>query len=293
MKTGFVLSILLHAALLTWAVVKITTPREFKVTEVKTVSVDFTTIADLTRIKAGVKKPKKTPKASTKKPKPKAKPKAKVAPKPKKVKKVAVLPPKPKVLAKPKVKPKPKKAKPKPKPKKVAKKTPVKKKILPKKKKRVVKKRKKKSFDPDKISALLNRIPNAKPAAADNDLPPIKQAAVKKARPERGRVDGLDARMTMNEIDAFRAQVSRCWNPPVGGLGADRLVVKMRLKLKRDGMLDNPPQLMNLQSSPFFAAASDAALRAVWQCQPYDMPVKKYPVWRDMILNFDPREMFQ
>ena len=290
MKTGFVLSILLHAALLTWAVVKITTPREFKLIEVKIVSVDFTTIDDLTRIKAGVKKPKKTPKASTKQRKPKVKPKAKAARKTKKVKKAAVLPPKPKEILKPK--PKPKKAKPKPKPKKLAKKAAVKKKILPKKK-RVRKKRKKKLFDPDKISALLNKIPNAKPAAADNDLPPIKQAVVKKAQPERGRVDGMDARMTMSEIDAFRAQVSRCWNPPVGGLGADRLVVKLRLKLKRDGMLDNPPQLMNSQSSPFFAAASDAALRAVWQCQPYDMPVKKYAVWRDMILNFDPREMFQ
>ena len=165
-------------------------------------------------------------------------------------------------------------------------------KVLPKKKP-ARKKRKKKVFDPDKISALLNKIPNAAPRQKKAAQPRSSKIPPKSRSPGRGRPDGRDARMTMNEIDAFRAQVSRCWNPPVGGLGADRLVVRMRLKLKVDGMLARPPQLMNSQSSPFFAAASDAALRAVWQCQPYEMPIKKYRVWSDMVLNFDPREMFR
>jgi len=289
-KSGFAISILLHVALLVWAMIEITNPRDFKRNEIKTVSVNLTTVDELTRVKAGQKKAKKKPVAPLKPVKPKPKPKVKAKPKPKKVKKAAVLPPKPKELAA-KPKPKPKKAKAKPKPKKVVKKVALKKKVV-RKKKPVRKKPKKKTFDPDKISALLNKLPNAQPQANKPAPTAVKKPPAKPINADRGRVDGLDARMSVNEIDAFRAQISRCWNPPVGGLGADRMVVRMRIQLKEDGGLANPPRLMNSQSSPFFAAASDAALRAVWQCQPYDMPKQKYAVWRDMILNFDPREMF-
>ena len=38
--------------------------------------------------------------------------------------------------------------------------------------------------------------------------------------------------------------------------------------------------------------AADSAVRAVYQCQPYELPSEKYAVWRDMILNFDPRQMY-
>ena len=46
-------------------------------------------------------------------------------------------------------------------------------------------------------------------------------------------------------------------------------------------------------SSPFFQAAADSAVRAVFQCQPYELPSEKYALWRDMILNFDPSDMYR
>jgi hypothetical protein len=49
---------------------------------------------------------------------------------------------------------------------------------------------------------------------------------------------------------------------------------------------------MNPQSSPFFIAAADSAKRAVIQCQPYSLPAEKYAAWQDVILNFDPKDMF-
>jgi hypothetical protein len=33
-------------------------------------------------------------------------------------------------------------------------------------------------------------------------------------------------------------------------------------------------------------------MRAVMQCQPYRMPAEKYDQWRDMLLTFDPRQMY-
>ena len=97
--------------------------------------------------------------------------------------------------------------------------------------------------------------------------------------------------MSASEIDAFKAQVSRCWNPPVGGIGIGSLVVKLRLKFNRDGHLAKPPQLMNGRNTPVFRAAAESAMRAVIECEPYNMPPKKYALWGDMILNFDPRDM--
>ena len=98
--------------------------------------------------------------------------------------------------------------------------------------------------------------------------------------------------MSANEIDAFKAQVSQCWRPPTGGVGSGRLIVKLRIRLKRNGTLAASPKLLNSSDSPFFRPAAEAAQRAIWQCQPYRMPKTKFATWKDMILNFDPREMY-
>ena len=90
-----------------------------------------------------------------------------------------------------------------------------------------------------------------------------------------GQSNGTDMTMSVNEIDALRARIAQCWTPPPGGLGADAIVVKLRLKLNEDGTLDGYPTVANRGSSPFFQAAADSAVRAVYQCQPYALPVAK------------------
>ena len=59
------------------------------------------------------------------------------------------------------------------------------------------------------------------------------------------------------------------------------------------GILMYDPTVANSDSSPFFQAAVDSAVRAVFQCQPYELPSDKYALWRDMILNFDPSDMYR
>lgn len=221
----------------------------------------------------------------------------KVKPKPKRkpVKKAAKPKPKPKPVVKAKAKPKPKKiAKPKQKPKPVIKKVA---KAKPKPKPKPTKKTKpkrKSEFDPENIAALLNKLPDKAPAPRTKPLQtaPRKQNLAKVEPPSNGRSYGTDATMTANEIDAFKVQISQCWRPPTGGLGSKNLNVKLRIKFKPDGTLAKPPELANYSGSPFFRPAAEAAQRAVWQCQPYRMPKNKFATWQDMILNFDPREMF-
>lgn len=295
MRLGLILSVLLHGCLLVWALFSLVNAKEFKPSEIKSIPMEIVDVSELTKVKAGLKKapekketkkpdPKKPvakqlDETKKKKPAPKRKVEAAAKPEPpiKKVEKKVEAKPKPKpkpkkVVSKPKPKPKPKpKAKPKPKPKpKVVKKTPPKK--------------KKKSFNEDKIAALLNKVPDAGPSSTE--LPDLPGAEKVKGDPR-----GKALTMSITEIDLFRRQVSQCWNPPVGGLGAGDLLVKVRMELNKDGSLKNQPKIMNRSSNPFFRAAADSATRAIWQCQPYNLPKEKYQLWQDMIINFDPRHM--
>jgi outer membrane biosynthesis protein TonB len=147
---------------------------------------------------------------------------------------------------------------------------------------------KKRDFNADKIAALLNKIPDAA-----NEPKPVEPSEQAPTKPVRGQSNGTDMAMSVNEIDALRARIADCWTPPPGGLGADQIVVKLRLKLNEDGTLVGYPTVANSGASPFFQAAADSAVRAVYQCQPYTLPSAKYALWRDIILNFDPSEMYR
>jgi len=288
MRRGFIISLSLHLLILISAVAVFPFSSRRAIPRPTPLPVDLVTPAEFTRLKVGQRKARaKMAKAETK-PAP-AKKKAAKKQRPSKVKTVKAPAPKPKkaeiapkkpkkvVKAKPKPKKKPKKIvkKSKPRPKKVAAKA-----------KKVASGKMKKAFDTDKIAALLNKVPDAGPKT------PAAPQKKKKPAPAKGRPDGRDLSMSFNEIDVLRAKISQCWNPPVGGLGADAIKVKLRMQLRQDGSLSREPQIVNRAGSPYFQAAADAAVRAVMLCQPYELPARKYALWRDMILNFDPREMF-
>lgn len=286
MRRGLIISSALHLLILFWAVAVFPSAGERPAVKPTPLPVDLVTQAQFTKIKAGFRKAK-AEQARAEKKSERLKKKADKKAKPVKVKSVKAPAPKPKpkrVEAAPKTPKKTVQAKPKPKPKKIVKKA------KPKPKKVAAKSRpgqgKKKAFDADKISALLNKVPDAGAQTQASSKNKNKPGVAK------GRTDGRDLTMTFNEIDALRARISQCWNPPVGGLGADAIKVKLRLRLRKDGVLSREPEVVNRAGSPYFRAAADAAVRAVMLCQPYELPARKYALWRDMILNFDPKEMF-
>jgi len=152
---------------------------------------------------------------------------------------------------------------------------------------------KKKQFDADNISALLNKIPDKggpAPAVEKSDLP------TKVKGPVAGAPEGKDSRLTASEmallVAAIRQGVQPCWRVLAGGQGAEATAVRMRIKFNQDGTLNGDPQILNSQGTAYFVAASESAKRAVIQCQPYQLPAEKYAAWQDVILNFDPKDMF-
>ena len=302
MRKGLVISLAIHGAILFWAIAVFPTARDLAQPD-QPIAVEVVPVTDKSQVKAGKKDAKKKKAETAQKPKPKTKKPAKVAKKEEPVRPKRVKAPAPKPKPKTAAEPAPRKVakKPEPKPELVRKaKAPsgpampsrkpasapkFTEELRPKPKRKVAqaKKPKKKAFDANKISALLDKRPDAGPKP---------QPVSEPTKPAQGLAQGRDQQMTLSEIDALRARISQCWSPPVGGLGADAIKVKLRLQLGSDGMLVNQPQVMNRQGSPFFQAAADSAVRAVMLCQPYQLPATKFALWKDMILNFDPREMF-
>jgi hypothetical protein len=49
---------------------------------------------------------------------------------------------------------------------------------------------------------------------------------------------------------------------------------------------------MAIAGNSYTRAASEAARRAIYQCQPYRLPADRYNQWREINpLRFDPRQM--
>ncbi len=139
------------------------------------------------------------------------------------------------------------------------------------------------TLDPDRIAALLNK---QDPVAASA---PTQTAASQ--TPSLGAVEGAGQTLTISEIGALRRRLAQCWTPPLGARGAETLTVKVNMLLNPDGTLRGPPRVVDAPFGPAAEAASQAATRAVLQCQPYALPPEKYDLWQDITINFDPRQM--
>lgn len=134
-------------------------------------------------------------------------------------------------------------------------------------------------LDIGQVRALLDKTPDAAPAERVD-------AAIRRETPSAPK-------LTLNEIDAFRAQMRRCWSPPSGARQAENLMVNVRLSLSPSGAILAGPVVVNRGQlgDPFFRAAAESVLRAIRRCQPFSLPVEKYASWRDIELKFDPSKM--
>jgi len=239
--------------------------------------------------------PTKPKKAEPKKPKPKE---------PAKPVKTAA----PAKAAPPRRNPKPRKNKPRkadPKPVKTASKR------TPKKTPKNAPSRQTNDLDSSSLAALINRLPDtpntesrqrtaARSAGRSVLLEPVDDwdndvVRSDRDRNRRGAEDGLDPVTRQREIDRLRQlvaqQLSNTWTPPVGAANAQDLVPRVLFRLRKDGTLESAPQVVNGSRSPFFAAAADAAVRAVIQAQPFNLPPERYAMWREVEFDFDPAEM--
>ena len=141
------------------------------------------------------------------------------------------------------------------------------------------------SFDAAKIAALINKRDPQRNAATGAEL---------NSAPSLGHIDGKAAKLSMSEIDAFKNRMRQCWNPPIGMDKAQEMVVLFRVQFNLDGSVKRGPDVVGGRPDLAGPAFAESAKRALLQCQPYTMFRKEtYDSWNDMEVGFNSREMFR
>ena len=146
---------------------------------------------------------------------------------------------------------------------------------------------KKDIFDPSDIAALIDKS-KTESAETNKKLDKVTQDQDK----------DVDFKgLTLSEEDALKAQIFGCWSIPLGLPLSDDLLVRIKLQLKPDGSIDKMEMLdhikMNTPGKEKFRTLADSVRRAIQLCNPLRVPTTGYERWKNMILNFNAREMLQ
>ncbi len=132
-------------------------------------------------------------------------------------------------------------------------------------------------FDATEVAALLNQQAPRRQASAGDIL---------NSEAGLGRVKGMAAQLSQSEIDALRARISQCWQPPVGAEDPDVKVV-FHMLFGPNGTVQRGPDVIEGTRSALGPIFAESARRAILQCQPYTMlRPEHYEQWRDMTVAF-------
>jgi len=127
------------------------------------------------------------------------------------------------------------------------------------------------TFDQTKIAALLDKRDPTRQAVTGDTL--NSNAAL-------GLAHGKAADNSAAWSGLFLEQVNRCWKVPYGGIESQKPQVVIDIRLKRDGTLEAPPVPEETPATPYLRAYQESALRAVIECQPYNLPPAFFDEWK-------------
>jgi outer membrane biosynthesis protein TonB len=135
-------------------------------------------------------------------------------------------------------------------------------------------------FDQSKIAALIDKRDPSRQAATGETLNSNASLGMSKGR-------AADNSATWGSM--FRRQVENCWKKPYGGIEQERPEVAFNIRLKKDGTLETMPVPDGNPSTPYARAYSESALRAIIQCQPYNLPAQFFDEWKSFTPVFQER----
>ena len=294
MQKAFGYSILLHVSVMAAGYIGLPYIQTSPLLTDTPIMVEIVNVDEVTNAPPPKPKPEKKPEPEAKKEppppkKPPAPPKAATPPPPPQ-EEVAALPPDPEPQAQPVPKPKPKaEKKPKPQPPRTLAKV----------------KHRHKPTPPDAFQSVLKTVEKLKDSPKPKDKKENKKKEEKKETFEEQMAKALMSRtakhnplrpLAISEIDLVRQQIEKCWSLPAGAREAQNLSIKIKMAMNPDGTVRHARilDLSRLHGDPFFRAAAESALRAVLnpRCNPLKLPPEKYQHWQNMVLIFDPSQMF-
>jgi outer membrane biosynthesis protein TonB len=130
---------------------------------------------------------------------------------------------------------------------------------------------KERTFDQSKIAALLDKRDPQRQATTGDTL--NSNAAL-------GLAHGKAADNSATWGSMFKSQVERCWKKPYGGIEAQQTEAAFVIRLKRDGTLEGMPVPEGTPSTPYLRVYQESALRAIIECQPYNLPAAFFDEWK-------------
>ena len=139
------------------------------------------------------------------------------------------------------------------------------------------------TYDPSQIAQLLDhRDPQRQVATA---------SAVNNQAGLGAPNASANAQLSQSEIDALRERIRECWSPPPGLNPDSNVSISLRVLFKPDGSLAQMPVLVAGSASPLGPALAESGKRALLMCQPFKMlKPEHYAQWKDITVDFDPRE---
>jgi colicin import membrane protein len=130
---------------------------------------------------------------------------------------------------------------------------------------------KERTFDQTKIAALLDKRDPSRQAITGDTL--NSNAAL-------GLAHGKAADNSATWGAMFQSQVERCWKKPYGGIESQNPEAAFEIKLKRDGTLETAPVPEGSPATPYLRVYQESALRAIIECQPYNLPPAFFEEWK-------------
>jgi outer membrane biosynthesis protein TonB len=127
------------------------------------------------------------------------------------------------------------------------------------------------TFDQTKIAALLDKRDPSRQAVTGETL--NSNAAL-------GTAKGSSADNSATWGAMFRQQVERCWKKPYGGIESQNPEAAFSIRLKRDGTLETVPVPEGTPATPYLRVYQESALRAIIECQPYNLPAAYFEEWK-------------
>jgi hypothetical protein len=135
------------------------------------------------------------------------------------------------------------------------------------------------TFDQSKIAALLDKRDPSRQAMTGETLNSNAALGLSKGK-------AADNSATWGAL--FKRQVDRCWKVPYGGIETQNPRAIIDIKLKRDGTLEGSPIPEEIPATPYLRVYQESAIRAIIECQPYNLPQVYYDEWKYFAPVFKP-----
>lgn len=147
-------------------------------------------------------------------------------------------------------------------------------------------------FDLDKFASIVDKTRETQPEAGQQVTLQSEQNFIIYAENAQAGIGEANA-LTINELDALKQKMYRCWRIPLDAKNPEELVVTVRVRMQPDGSVADAslhePSKVSRSSNPFMPIAARRAVNAVRNCGPYEfLPAEKYSSWKDMVLRFIP-----